>query len=110
MTREEFDQGMIGEWFMSPFPSSPNQEDGSFMRVGRTLMHHILAQGRQGFWLMQINNSLAPRFGPHAFGMIRAVANDHTPTPILDILQVQIENLSWSEPSLKHEKNHRFVA
>ena len=110
VSSKELDEGMVAEGFIPAFSLAPNQEDKRFGRSLWTLPHHVGTQRGQGLWLMQVNDSLTPRFGPNAFGMVRTVANGHAPTTILDIFQVEVEDLSWPESSLKHEEEHRLVA
>src|SRR5712691_1186725 len=41
--------------------------------------------------------------------MVIAIANDHSSAPILNILQVQVENFTWAKSALKHQQNHRLI-
>ncbi|GHO90105.1 hypothetical protein KSF_001530 [Reticulibacter mediterranei] len=60
MTCEEFHERMIPQRLTSPFPFSSDKENAGFVRIRGALMEHILAQGSQRFWFMEIHDTLVP--------------------------------------------------
>jgi len=107
---KQFDQGMIAEWFKAPFAFASHEKDQGTLPFLRALLHYIGTQGPQCFRFIEVYDSLLSRFGTHSLGMILAKANHHTPSAVLNVLQVQIENLTWSQPPLEHKQNHGLVS
>src|SRR5712692_2921113 len=106
---KEFDQGMIAQRFTTPFPSPANQENVRTLSVGWTFVHHVIADGLEGFWLVKVNHTFCSRLGSCAFGVLCAVADDHTFSPILEVTQLKAEDLSRPESSMQHEEQHRSI-
>jgi hypothetical protein len=52
--------------------------------------------------LEEVNDSLCPGFGSGTLGMIGPIADDHTLLPILDVIQMQRQDLTWSKTSVEH--------
>ena len=72
-------------------------------------MHHVIADGLEGFWLVKVNHPFCSRLGSCAFRMFRPVTDDDTLSPILQVTQLKAENLSWSKSPMQHEEQHRLI-
>src|SRR5712692_7834356 len=99
---KQFHQRMIPQGFMSPLALTTDEENMGTVSVGRSFVHHVGADGQQCFWLIQIHDPLASGLGTNSLWMVIAIANGHSPAPILNILQVQVENFTWAKSALKH--------
>src|SRR5260370_26227268 len=99
---KQFHQCMMPQGLVSPVALTTDKEDMGNGGIGRSLLHHIGTDGQQGFWFIQIHDPLASGLGANSLWMIIAIANDHSPAPILNILQVQVENFTWAKSALKH--------
>ena len=71
---------------------------------------HIGVDGRERIGLVQVHDALDVGFGPHALGVIGAMADDHTAASVLHIFEMQVEHLPAPQPALQHEEHHRPVA
>src|SRR6266487_7156002 len=107
---KEFDQGMIAEWFTTSFPSSSDEKDIGALSLPWTFVHHVVADGLEGLWLVKVNDAFCARFCSCAFRVFCAIPDDHTFSPILEVTQLKAEDLAWSESPMQHEENHRPVA
>jgi hypothetical protein len=101
---KEFDQGMIAQWFITPFPSSADQKNVWTLSVGWTFVHHVITDGLERFWLVKVNHTFCSRFGPCSFGMFRPIADDDPFSPILEVTQLKAEGLSRPQSSVQHEE------
>ena len=100
-------------------PIRPDDEAGLrafFTRLStRTVFQRFFRAWRQlpDEWyprFVQVDYALGPRFGAGAFWVVYSVANDHPPSAVLDILQVQAQCLTGSQASLQHQEQHSSVS
>src|SRR6185312_14491886 len=92
------------------FPSASYQEDVRAIDIFRTLEHHIIADGLQGFRFKEIHHAFCTRFRAGTLRVIGSIANDHASASILDVFQMQGENFSWPQTTMKHQEQHSSVS
>src|SRR6266566_529055 len=93
---EQLDKRCVAQCFGTPFPPPSDEEDDRGLRVTRPLVHHVAAQGGECFGLMEVDHSLHSRLRASTLRVVGAIPHDDPPTPILDIVEVQVENLTRS--------------
>jgi len=107
---EELDQRMVAQGFSTSFASTSHEKDVGTLRLCWALEHDVITHRLERLGLEKINHALRTGLRPGTFGMVGAVANDHTPSSILEILQVQREDFTRSETAMEHQKEHGLVA
>src|SRR5713226_10532375 len=90
MALEQFDQGRIAEWLLSPFALATNEKDIATLGICRTLIHDILAHRCKRFWLQEINDSLCPGFGSNSFGVLITRADRDPLASVRNIFELEI--------------------
>src|SRR6266566_4052532 len=85
---EQLDQRRVAQCFGTRAAAPRDEKDDRALRVTRPLVHHVAAHGGECFGLMEVDNPLRSRLGASTLRVVRAVAHDDSPTPILNILEV----------------------
>ncbi|GHO62913.1 hypothetical protein KSC_018050 [Ktedonobacter sp. SOSP1-52] len=93
---------MITQRFVTPFALATNEKDVWAVGIARSLMHHVVTNGLKCLRLKKIDDPFCARFGPYSFRMVIPIADDETFSAILDVLELKIEDFTWSQPSMEH--------
>src|SRR5664280_952071 len=75
----------------------------------RPLVQHIAAHRIQRPRLVQIDYPLVPGLPTSAVRMVVALADRHPPTAVGDVVQVQTQDLPWTQAAIEHQQRHRQV-
>jgi hypothetical protein len=103
-------QSVIAQRFVASLSSPANQEHVAGGGVGRPLMHHVVADCRQGASLQQVDGPVPARFLPHSDGMVVAVTDHDATSSVGDVLQPHSEHLARAQAAFPHQLHQRAVA
>ncbi len=108
MAGEQLDQGVVTERIAPP-PAPADQEHERAGRLPRPLVHHVPADRLQRPWFVQVDDPLSTRLAPRPMWVVITLADRDPPPSVGDVLQMQRQHLTRTEPAIQHEQEHRQV-